>query len=116
MSFEDVDLGEVTRDDLLPEAAALIFGDQSSEIIGPAPSPLGPALFRVNAVLDASEITFEEAEEELRAELAAEAARRAIDDLRDPVDDLLADGLTLEELAETTELVLGRIDYTPTSE
>lgn len=116
LSFEDVDLGEVTRDDLLPEAAALIFGDQSSEIIGPAPSPLGPALFRVNAVLDASEITFEEAEEELRAELAAEAARRAIDDLRDPVDDLLAEGLTLEELAETTELVLGRIDYTPTSE
>ena len=101
---------------LSPEAAALIFGDQSSEIIGPAPSPLGPALFRVNAVLDASEITFEEAEEELRAELAAEAARRAIDDLRDPVDDLLAEGLTLEELAETTELVLGRIDYTPTSE
>lgn len=116
LSFEDVDLGEVTRDDLLPEAAALIFADQDREIIGPAPTPLGPALFRVNAVLDASEITFDEAKEELRAELAAEAARRAIDDLRDPVDDLLAEGLTLEELAETTELVLGRIDYTPTSE
>ncbi|WP_439139837.1 SurA N-terminal domain-containing protein [Roseicyclus sp.] len=116
LSLEDVDLGEVTREDLLPEAAELIFGDQTSEIIGPAPTRLGPALFRVNAVLDASEITFEEAEEELRAELAAEAARRAIDDLRDPVDDLLAEGLTLEELAETTELVLGRIDYTPTSE
>lgn len=116
LSFEDVDLGEVTRADLLPEAATLIFDDQTSEIIGPAPTPLGPALFRVNGVLDAAETTFEEAEEELRAELAAEAARRAIDDLRDPIDDLLAEGLTLEELAETTELVLGRIDYTPTSE
>lgn len=116
LSFDDVDLGEVTRADLLPEAAALVFDDQTSEIIGPAPTALGPALFRVNAVLDASEITFEEAEEELRAELAAEAARRAIDDLRDPVDDLLAEGATLEELAATTEMVLGRIDYTPTSE
>lgn len=116
LSFDDVDLGEVTRADLLPEAAALVFDDQTSEIIGPAPTALGPALFRVNAVLDASEITFEEAAEELRAELAAEAARRAIDDLRDPVDDLLAEGATLEDLAATTEMVLGRIDYTATSE
>jgi peptidyl-prolyl cis-trans isomerase D len=116
LSFEDVDLGEVTRADLLPAAAELIFADQTSEIIGPAPSALGPALFRVNAVLDAAEVSFDEAQEELRAELAAEAARRAIDDLRDPVDDLLAEGLTLEELADTTELVLGQIDYTPTSE
>lgn len=116
LSFEDIDLGEVTRDDLTPEAAEAIFADSQSEIIGPLPSALGPAIFRVNAVLDASETPFEEAREELRAELAAEAARRAIDDLRDPVDDMLAEGASLEELAETTEMELGQIDYTPTSE
>ena len=116
LSFEDVDLGEVTRADLSPEAAEAIFSDTQSEIIGPVRADLGPALFRVNAVLDASETPFEEAQEELRAELAAEAARRAIDDLRDPVDDLLAEGATLEELAETTDLAVGSIDYTPVSE
>ena len=116
LRFEDVDLGEVTRDDLTAEAAEAIFSDTQSEIIGPVATDLGPALFRVNAALDASEIPFEEAQEDLRAELAAEAARRAIDDLRDPVDDLLAEGATLEELAETTEMVLGTIDYTPVSE
>ncbi|NKX45805.1 peptidylprolyl isomerase [Roseicyclus persicicus] len=116
LTLEDVDLGEVARGDLAPEAAEAVFSDTESEIIGPVQSALGPALFRVNAVLDASEVSFEEAEEELRAELASEAARRVIDDLRDPVDDLLAGGATLEELAASTEMVLGQIDYTPVSE
>jgi len=116
LALEDVDLGEVARDDLSPEAAEAIFADTESEILGPLPSALGPALFRVNAVLDASEVSFEEAQEELRGELAAEAARRAIDDLRDPADDLLASGATLEELEAETDMVLGTIDYTPVSE
>lgn len=116
LSLEDVDLGEVARGDLSAEAAEAIFSDTESEIIGPVQSVLGPALFRVNAVLDASEVPFEEAEEELRAELAAEAARRVIDDLRDPVDDLLAEGATLEELAADTEMRLGAIELTPASE
>ena len=116
LTLEDIDLGEVARGDLSAEAAEAVFSDTESEIIGPVQSVLGPALFRVNAVLDASEVPFEEAEEELRAELAAEAARRVIDDLRDPLDDLLAEGATLEELAADTELRLGTIDVTPASE
>lgn len=116
LTLEDVDLGETSREDLLPEAAEAIFGDTQTEILGPLPSALGPALFRVNAVLDASEVPFEEAAEELRAELAAEAARRAIEDLRDPVDDLLAEGADLETLAADTEMRLGTIDFTAASE
>jgi peptidyl-prolyl cis-trans isomerase D len=117
LTLEDIDLGEVARDDLPAATAEAIFADTESEIIGPLESTFGgAALFRVNAVLDASEVSFEEAQEELRSELAADAARRTIDDLRDPVDDLLASGATLEELAADTELVLGQIDYTPTTE
>jgi peptidyl-prolyl cis-trans isomerase D len=116
LTLDDVDMGEVAAGDLSPEAAAAVFSDTESEIIGPVQSTLGPALYRVNAVLDATQVSFEEAQEDLRAELAAEAARRTIDDLRDPVDDLLASGATLEELAETTEMTLGTIDYTPVSE
>ncbi|MHA7888178.1 peptidylprolyl isomerase [Roseicyclus sp.] len=117
LTLDDIDLGEVARDDLPAATAEAIFADTESEIIGPLDSTFGgAALFRVNAVLDASEVPFDEAREELRAELAAEAARRTIDDLRDPVDDLLASGATLEELAADTEMVLGQIDYTPTSE
>lgn len=116
LALEDVDLGEVARDDLSAAAAEAIFGDTESEIIGPVESALGPALFRVNAVLEASEVSFEEAQEELRAEIASDSARRVIDDLREPVDDLLAGGATIEELADETEMVLDTLDYTPATQ
>jgi peptidyl-prolyl cis-trans isomerase D len=85
-------------------------------LIGPVESGLGPALFRVNAVLEASEVTFEEAREDLTAELSASAAIRAVDDARDDYEDLLAGGATLEELANESDMILGQIDWLPTSE
>jgi peptidyl-prolyl cis-trans isomerase D len=102
LTLADIDLGEVAVDDLPAEAAEVIFADTESEIIGPLPSRLGPALYRVNAVLEATETSFEEARADLREELADEAARREIAVMREEIDDLLASGATLEELAETT--------------
>ncbi|WP_224814570.1 SurA N-terminal domain-containing protein [Hasllibacter sp. MH4015] len=116
LTLEDVDVGEVAREDLNPDAAEMIFADDESEIIGPVQSSLGPAIFRVNAVLEASEVPFEDARADLREELADEAARRAIDAMREELDDLLASGATLEEVAEDTDMVLGTIDYTVSSE
>jgi peptidyl-prolyl cis-trans isomerase D len=116
LSLDDIDLGEVARDDLAPEAAEAIFTDTGEEVVGPFPTPLGPALYRVNAVLAATETSFEEASEELREELADDAARRDIAAMREEIDDLLASGATLEELAETTAMELGTIDYTAASE
>lgn len=116
LTLDDVDLGEVARDDLAPEAAEAIFTEAGEEIVGPFPTALGPALYRVNAVLEATETSFEEASEELREELADDAARRQIAAMREEIDDLLASGATLEELAETTMMELGTIDYTAASE
>jgi peptidyl-prolyl cis-trans isomerase D len=116
LTLADVDLGEVAFEDLPGAAAEVIFADTESEIIGPLPSRLGPALYRVNAVLEATETSFEEARADLREELADDAARRQIAVMREEIDDLLASGATLEELAETTPMSLGQIDFTPASE
>ena len=116
LTLDDVDLGEVSAENLSSAAAEVIFADDESEIIGPVESAIGPALFRINAVLESSEIGFEAARDDLAAELAAEAARREIDDMREELDALLASGATLEELAEDTEMTLGTLDYTPVSE
>ena len=116
LTLADVDLGEVAFEDLPAAAAEVIFADTESEIIGPLPSRLGPALYRVNAVLEATETSFEEARADLREELADDAARRQIAVMREEIDDLLASGATLEELAETTPMTLGQIDFTPASE
>ena len=111
LTLDDVDLGEVGPDDLSDAAAAAIFADAESEIIGPLDSRFGPALFRINAVLDATEVPFEDAAQDLRVELSEEAARRAIDAMIDDLDDRLAGGATLEELAEETDMQFGTIDW-----
>ncbi|PIV75084.1 MAG: peptidylprolyl isomerase [Rhodobacteraceae bacterium CG17_big_fil_post_rev_8_21_14_2_50_65_11] len=111
LTLDDVDLGETSPRDLSAAAREVIFADTEAEILGPLESRFGPALFRINAVLDATEVPFEVAQDDLRTELAGSAARRAIDDVRDVIDDLLAGGATLEEVTQETEMTLGRIDW-----
>ena len=79
--------------------------------MGPFQTDLGPALFRVNAVLEAQSTTFDEAKAALRTELAVDRARRVIDAQINTVDDLLAGGATLEEVADETDMVLGTINF-----
>ncbi len=115
LALSDIDMGDVTRDDLRG-AADEVFAAQVGDVVGPLPSSLGPALYRVNGILEARTTTFEEVEEELRAELAGDRARRLIETRAENIDDLLAGGATLEELAEETDMTLGEIDWTQGSD
>lgn len=111
LELADVDMGDVGRLEL-GSAGEQIFTAEVGAVVGPLPSALGPALFRVNGVLPAQNTTFEEAEPELREELAATRARRAVEALAQDIDDQLAGGATLEQLAEETEMTLGTLDWT----
>ena len=112
LALADVDLGDVTRD-MLDGAADGVFSAETGEVVGPLQSNLGPALFRVNAVLDAQTTSFEDARPDLRGELALDRARRVIETLAQTIDDELAAGATLEEVASTTEAELGQIEWFP---
>ncbi|WP_170607830.1 peptidyl-prolyl cis-trans isomerase [Ruegeria arenilitoris] len=115
LELSDVDLGDVTRDDL-GEAAEGVFAAEIDDVVGPLPSELGPALFRINGSLAENIVTFAEAEAELREELAADRARRQIEAQAEDINDLLAGGATLEELTNETEMELGEIDWTQQSD
>lgn len=106
---EDVALGQVTAGGIAKTASELLFAQTDPGVYGPVESSLGPALFRINAVIAAQETTFEEAREELFAELAGEDARRMVNDMFVDFEDLLAAGATLEELANDTDMQLGTI-------
>lgn len=110
LTLQDVDMGDVTKDSLA-DNGALIFDAATGDVVGPAQTDLGPALFRVNAVLAAQSVSFEDAEPQLRDALAMDRARRVIDAQINDVDDLLAGGATLEEVAEETDLVLGTVKF-----
>jgi len=114
LNLSDIDMGDVTLSDL-GNAGEAVFAAEAGDILGPFESPLGPALFRVNAVLAAQNVTLDQATPRLRDELAEDAARQFINDSADPVIDLLAGGATLADVAERTNMTLGTINWIPDS-
>ncbi|SNS58837.1 peptidyl-prolyl cis-trans isomerase [Antarctobacter heliothermus] len=110
LDLSDTDMGDVTRGDL-GKAADAVFDTDVGQVAGPAPTTLGPALFRVNAVLPAQLTSFEEAIPALRGELALDRARRVIDTQMQSFDDEMAAGVTLDELAASTDLVAGTLGW-----
>lgn len=114
LALADVDMGDVGRLEL-DAAGEAVFAAEVGAVVGPAQSPLGPALFRVNGVLPAHSVSFEDAREELQGIAASDRAARLIETLAEDFDDRLAGGATLEQLANETEMTLGQIEWTPES-
>lgn len=115
LNLADADLGDVSRADLA-DAGDLVFDHEGTGVVGPAPTNLGPAIFRINGTLEGTNISFEDARADLSLEMAADAARRVIADEIEPISDALAFNSTLEELAEDTDMELGHLNWTSTSE
>ena len=115
LKLMDIDMGDVTRAEL-GAAADGVFALTEPGIAGPLPSDLGPALYRVNAVLAAQETSFEDARADLTTEYQMDAARRLIGDKVEAIDDALAGGATLEELAKEQGMTLGTLDFSAQSD
>jgi len=112
LTLADVDLGDISQADLGPAGEA-VFAAEVGSVVGPFPTSLGPAIFRVNGVLDAQNIPFEDVRDDLAAELAPDRARRVIEAQASGIDDMLAGGATLEELAADTDMEMQTIDWSP---
>lgn len=112
LTLDAIDLGDITREEL-GAAGEGVFAVAEGEVAGPLASDLGPALFRVVGVLAAEETTFDEAREMLAIEIQTDAARRAISDKVEAIDDLLAEGATLEDLAKEAGLQIATLDHVP---
>ncbi|MBS9716402.1 peptidyl-prolyl cis-trans isomerase [Pseudohalocynthiibacter aestuariivivens] len=110
LSLTDIDLGDVTKSEL-GAAGETLFELTEPGVTNPLSSSLGPAIFRMNGILPAQETTFEEARRSLVDEFALDRARRIIADGATNIDDLLAGGASLEEIAEETEMRLEKIDW-----
>lgn len=115
LTLDDIDLGDVSPADL-GAAGTAVFTLTEPGVVGPLTTDLGPALFRMNAVLAAQEVPFEEARETLVAEFQQDAARRDIADRIEAIDDALAGGAALEELAAELGMTLGTLDFSSASE
>ncbi|WP_347313293.1 peptidylprolyl isomerase [Defluviimonas sp. SAOS-178_SWC] len=115
LSLTDIDLGEMSKD-ALGAAGDAVFALDAPGVAGPIQSDLGPALYAMNGILDAQEVTFDEARDDLSAEAATDKARRMVADKSDGIEDLLASGATLEEVAKETGMELGEIAFSTGTE
>ena len=110
LTLSDIDLGEVSEADL-GAAGPAVFALAQPGVVGPVQTDLGPALMSMNAILEPVNIPFEQAVVDLRAEAAADRARRVIEEQAADLEDRIAGGATLEDLAEATDMELGSIDF-----
>lgn len=109
LSPRDIDQGLMTRADLPAEAAEALFGAEGPGIIGPVPTPLGPSLYRLNGIVAGVTLPEDKARERIREELAtAEAGRQMVEIARE-LEDLVAGGATVEEIAGETPLEAGTL-------
>ncbi|MGV8950997.1 MAG: SurA N-terminal domain-containing protein [Cypionkella sp.] len=110
LTLQDVDLGDVTKSQL-GEAGEAVFALTAPGVVGPLNSNVGPALFRMNAVLAAQETSFDQAKADLAKTLQLDAARKAIEGRVNDIDDALAGGASLDDLVKEQKMVKATIDY-----
>jgi peptidyl-prolyl cis-trans isomerase D len=112
LDLDDADMGDVTRGQL-GTAADAVFALEGPGVVGPVETSLGPAIFRMNAILAAQETSFEDVRDQLRDEQFSDLARRALMDDMDLFEDLIAGGASVADLAQETRMEQGEIDWRP---
>ncbi|MEM9716925.1 MAG: peptidylprolyl isomerase [Pseudomonadota bacterium] len=115
LTLGDIDLGIIERGEVDPDAAAALFGDIEIGLYGPFQSDLGPALYNVNAILNAQTIPFEEAREELLLDLEITKRDEVLAAAFTDAENLVAEVDTIEEIAERSALEIGSISFTAES-
>lgn len=104
-SFADVDLGFVTRDELVDpavaDAAFALEVGQAQAVAG----RFGPVLVRVSEIEDSGKAPLEEVEDEIRIAVAAQKAARELRTVSDTIEDEFAGGASVAEVAERFGLV-----------
>lgn len=110
LTLTDIDLGDVTKLDLA-DAGTAVFALTEPGVVGPLNSNLGPALFRMNAILPAQNTTLADVTDQLKTELQTKAAVKAIADQTTAIEDALAGGASLEDLVREHGMTLATTDY-----
>lgn len=107
-SRADTSLGEVTEAEVTPAVGEAAFGAEETGVVGPVDTGFGFALVDVAEITPAEMVPLEEARSDLIPELRREAAYARAPKVAGQVQDRIAGGSTLEEIAEALDLPLGR--------
>lgn len=105
LEMRDVDLGEVTRQQMIaPVVADAAFALKAGEYSEPVQGPLGPVILHVTEITPGKPSTFAEVKDRLRAMLASDAARNEVYNVQNTIEDARAGGASLEDAAAKNNL------------
>ena len=104
-------LGLVAAESLKAEARSGVFELTEPGIVGPLPSDLGPALYRVNAIIAATTTPLVDVANDIRAALAEPFVRQQSAEVYSNAEELIAAGASLEDVAAETGMVLSTMDF-----
>jgi peptidyl-prolyl cis-trans isomerase D len=105
-----IELGWVKRDEMPPALADAAFGLKEGEVGKPIESPLGWHIFKATGVEAGVTKPFEAVRPQIAAELLHEMAAEKLYQLANQIEDSLAGGSTLEQLAEQFKLKLTKVE------
>lgn len=109
MEPDALDIGELAREQLLPEMAEAAFTAPQGGYTDPVKSPLGWHVIKVAAISPAREESFAEVKDALRAELAHEKAVDSLFAMANKFEDGLGSGATIEEAAGRLNLDVRKV-------
>lgn len=115
LSPSDIELGEMTSGALSTAARAPIFAATEPGVLGPFQSDLGPALYRINAIIPANEQSLEDVRDDLRLSIAQDVARDRLANATDEIDDLIVGGATLEDIGNESDMTLEQMLFDPSA-
>ena len=105
LNINDVDQGLITFDDGISETVSeTAFNASLNQLSGPTESPFGPSLIYVNEIISEKEIKIEEIKDQIIIDIQKDKAKDKVYSLYGEIEDLRAEGKTLEEIAEEKSL------------
>ncbi|MCC7428323.1 MAG: SurA N-terminal domain-containing protein [Alphaproteobacteria bacterium] len=108
---QPVALGTVSRQEMpLAALADPVFGAATGTVVGPVRSPLGLHVLRVGTITPPRPVTFDEVKDRMREEMARDRSVEVAIDTVNKVEDSLAEGLPIEEVARRHELPMRTIE------
>ncbi|MBU0723532.1 MAG: SurA N-terminal domain-containing protein [Alphaproteobacteria bacterium] len=107
---EAIKLGATTRSEMIGDMGDAVFALGKGAVSAPLQSPFGWHIFRVNAIAPGSTRSFEEVRDDLNRELALQQAHNQLFEQANRVEDALAGGSSVEEVAQTLGRSATKID------
>ena len=104
-----VELGEVSKEDLLPELSGAVFDAAKGKVTEPAKTALGWHIFEINDITLGGSMSFAEAKVQLKKEMSREKAIDGLYELSNKFEDALGGGSSLEEAAGVLNLKVRKL-------